>query len=445
MNLPQDFITSMTSLFANPRDAADFFASFSMPRHYGIRVNELKISTSDFVANFADIEPIPWCKQGFYYTGSARPSTNPLYHAGLYYIQEPSAMSAASILNPQPGDKVLDLCASPGGKSTQIASALGGSGLLISNDINYGRIPQLVRNIELAGVQNAIILCERPARLADRFPMYFDKILVDAPCSGEGMFRKDPEAISAWDKNKAARLAIIQREILRDATKMLAPGGFLAYSTCTFNPIENEHIIANFLDNHPDFDSVSINHDKYGVSSANERLTTQNHDAVRIWPHRHRGEGHFIALLQRKGNLGSHIINNHNIPYFTNKFFKDFQSQYLPCLTIPNILEHRDNLLALPGNCPNVNGLNIVRLGLHLGTLKKGRFAPSFALAMALTAADFSQIISLPPDDPRIAAYLGGQTFEISAPDGYSLFCVDGYPLGFAKILNNRLKGRIIK
>ena len=408
MNLPQDFIANTTKLFADPNEAADFFASLQMPRHYGIRVNELKIAAQDFAAIFSDIEPIPWCKTGFYYTGSQPASKNPLYHAGLYYIQEPSAMSAAAILDVQPGDKVLDLCASPGGKSTQIASDLGGNGLLVSNDINYSRMPQLVRNIEMAGVTNGMILCEKPARLAARFPAYFNKILVDAPCSGEGMFRKDPQAIAAWDKNKAARLATIQREILREAAKMLAPGGLLAYSTCTFSPMENEDVINDFLKQHPDFDSVCISHEHYGVSSASLRLITDNADAARIWPHRHRGEGHFIALVRRRAGALSPNIKQQFSSKFANKHFDDFCERYLADRPNARILEHRGNLYALPHICPDVSGLNIVRLGVLLGSLQKGRFTPSYAHAMSLAAANFTHIIDLAPDDPRIAAYLGG-------------------------------------
>ena len=442
MNLPQDFIINMEKLFADSKEAADFFASMDKPRHYGIRANELKISAQNLAAALGNLEPIPWCKQGFYYTDSQPPSKNPLYHAGLYYIQEPSAMSAAAILDARPGDKVLDLCASPGGKSTQIASALGGEGLLVSNEINYGRMPGLVRNIEMAGIKNAVILCEKPARLAARFPSYFDKILVDAPCSGEGMFRKDPEAIAAWDKNKSVRLASIQKDILRDAAKMLAPGGFMVYSTCTFSPLENEDVIEDFLEHHPDFDSMCINHDDFGVSPANAGIITNNAHAARIWPHRHRGEGHFIALLHRRGGNLPSAVKQYTIPKFNNQHYSNFCKKYLT--THPsNILEHRGNLYALPAACPDVTGLNIVRLGLSLGSLKKGRFEPSYALAMSLTATDFTEVIHFETDDPRVAAYLEGQTFEMPVPDGYSLFCVEGHPLGFAKILNGRLKGRI--
>jgi len=444
MNLPEEFILRMQKFFANPVERADFFDSFALRRHFGIRINRLKVSVENFAAFFGNIEPVSWCTDGFYYLDSQPPSRNPLYHAGLYYIQEPSAMSAAAILNPQPGDKVLDLCASPGGKSTQIASALNGEGLLVANDVNYGRMPQLVRNIEMAGVKNAIILCETPARLATRFPVYFDKILVDAPCSGEGMFRKDPEAIISWDRNKSARLAVIQKEILRDAAKMLAIGGYLAYSTCTFSPTENEDVINDFLEQNPDFESVCINHEHFGVSPANMGLVTDNVHAARIWPHKHRGEGHFVALLHKsRGGTLPPDFSQQPLPKFDSKYFDDFCEKHLVNQPKGRILAHRDNLYALPDTCPDVSGLNIVRLGTHLGNLKKRRFAPSYALAMSLTKDDFAQVIDMPIDDKRITKYLGGETFEMSAPDGYSLFCVEGFPLGFARIFGGRLKGRI--
>jgi len=224
---------------------------------------------------------------------------------------------------------------------------------------------------------------------------------------------------------------------------MLAPSGHLVYSTCTFTPSENENIIEDFLQSHPHFDSVCINHKYYGLSPANQGLTTNNSHAARIWPHRHRGEGHFIALLRRRSELHSPAIKQQPNPKFNNKDFNEFCDKYLTSLPSNNILEHRGNLLALPKYCPDVTGLNIVRLGVLLGSLKKNRFEPSYALAMSLTPTDFSQVIDLQSQDPHIIAYLEGQTLEIDAPDGHNLFCVDGYPLGFAKILKGRLKGRI--
>ncbi|MCL2350060.1 MAG: RsmB/NOP family class I SAM-dependent RNA methyltransferase, partial [Defluviitaleaceae bacterium] len=290
--LPQEFIQNMEGFFNDPGELSDFLTSLSLPRQYGYRINTLKTLHSPLSTLHSKI---PWCNTGYYYENqkNAPMGKNPLYQAGLYYIQEPSAMSAAAMLDVQPGEKVLDLCASPGGKSTQIAAALGGEGLLVSNDANMGRIPQLLRNIEMAGIVNSIVLCETPERIAARLQGFFDKVLVDAPCSGEGMFRKDPSAIAAWDVAKPARLAVIQKNILHFAAKTVRAGGFLVYSTCTFNRTENEDIIDDFLLNNGHF-----------------KLIKQE----RIWPHKHRGEGHFVTLLH---NVGADAIRPHSVQQLT--------------------------------------------------------------------------------------------------------------------------------
>jgi len=444
MNLPDDFINNMQELFSDPAEMSAFLASFQERRHFGLRVNTLKISIDEFVKIFDSISQVPWCSTGFYYTGSTPASKNPLYHAGLYYIQEPSAMSAAGVLDVKPGDKVLDLCASPGGKTTQIASALSGSGLLVSNDANLSRIPQLVRNIEMAGITNAVILREKPERLALRFAGYFDKVLVDAPCSGEGMFRKDPEAIAAWDKNKSARLAGIQADILYQASKMVAPRGYLVYSTCTFSQIENENVIDKFLSANQEFCSVAIEHVSFGISPANQGLVTNNSHAARIWPHRQKGEGHFIALLRKKDDISDGFMHSKQAASKnTFKYYDEFCGRHLTSPPSGKIFAHKDTLYALPDDCPDLSGLHTVRPGLLLGALKKNRFVPSYHLAMSLKMSNFSDSINLAPENPLVGRYLSGETFDISASDGYNLFCIEGFPLGFAKIQKGRLKGRI--
>ena len=444
MKLPDDFIKNMQQLFSDPAEMPAFLASFQERRHYGLRVNTLKINTDEFVKIFDNISATPWCNTGFYYTGSTPASKNPLYHAGLYYIQEPSAMSAVSVLDVRPGDKVLDLCASPGGKSTQIASALSGGGLLVSNDANLSRIPQLVRNIEMAGIANAVMMREKPERLAERLSGYFDKVLVDAPCSGEGMFRKDPEAISAWDKNKSARLAAIQTDILHQASKMVAPKGYLVYSTCTFSQAENEDIIDKFLSVNKEFHSVKIDHAALGISPANEGLITKNSYAARIWPHRQKGEGHFIALLRRNSGVVESPIYSKQISAKSSfKDYNDFCGKYLVNPPNGKVFAHKDALYSCPDDCPDLSGLHIIRPGLLLGVLKKNRFVPSYHLAMSLKMSNFASNINLPPESPLVSRYLSGETFDISASDGYNLFCINGFPLGFAKVQKGRLKGRI--
>ncbi|NGZ75692.1 RsmB/NOP family class I SAM-dependent RNA methyltransferase [Saccharibacillus alkalitolerans] len=309
----------------------DFVASYDRPRHAGIRVNTLKIGLEDFkAASPFGLKPIPWCETGFYVDENERPGKHPYYHTGLYYIQEPSAMEPAEALRPEPGDRVLDLCAAPGGKSTQIAAKLEGRGVLVTNDISAERTKALAKNIEMSGVRNAVVLNETPERIAQRFPAYFDKILIDAPCSGEGMFRKDPDAVRQWEKHSVEVCTVMQRDILDTVASMLAPGGRIVYSTCTFSPEENEAMIALFLARHPDFVVGEMPHSPLfapgrpewaaGLAESGGGLSPLLHEpaqggepalrpealaqtarAARIWPHLAEGEGHFVCVLEHTG------------------------------------------------------------------------------------------------------------------------------------------------
>ncbi|CAM3111449.1 RsmB/NOP family class I SAM-dependent RNA methyltransferase [Paenibacillus lupini] len=310
--LPIAFTTKMKSLLGEEYDR--FISSYDDPRLYGIRVNRLKLNGEAWkaISPLGDaIRPIPWVEDGYYYEEGARPGKHPHYHAGLYYIQEPSAMAPVELLDVQPGQKVLDLCAAPGGKSTQIAAKLQGSGVLVSNDNAKERTKALAKNIELAGVRNAVILNEEPSALAPAFGQWFDRILVDAPCSGEGMFRKDESMIAEWEKHSIERCSTMQRHILRDAAAMLAPGGILVYSTCTFSPEENESQIAELLAELPDFEVVQVEPlygwkngqpdwaGEAGRELAPARLASLS-GTVRLWPHHIEGEGHYAAVLRRK-------------------------------------------------------------------------------------------------------------------------------------------------
>ncbi|GGN91249.1 RsmB/NOP family class I SAM-dependent RNA methyltransferase [Saccharibacillus kuerlensis] len=310
----------------------NFIASYERSRYAGIRVNTLKIGLEDFAAiSPFELKPIPWCETGFYVDENERPGKHPYYHTGLYYIQEPSAMEPVEALRPEPGDRVLDLCAAPGGKSTQIAAKLGGRGVLVTNDISAERTKALAKNIEMSGVRNAVVLNETPERIAEKFPAYFDKILVDAPCSGEGMFRKDPDAVRQWEKHSVEVCTVMQRDILDTVASMLAPGGRIVYSTCTFAPEENEAMIALFLARHPDFVVGELPHSPLfapgrpewvaGLVESGGGLSPLLHEAAegeepllsrpeplaqtaraaRIWPHLAEGEGHFVCVLEHTG------------------------------------------------------------------------------------------------------------------------------------------------
>ncbi|OWA33592.1 rRNA cytosine-C5-methyltransferase [Saccharibacillus sp. O16] len=331
IQLPPLFQSRMQGWLGGEYEA--FVASYERPRHVGIRVNTLKIDREAFeaISPFV-LKPIPWCETGFYVDESERPGKHPYYHAGLYYIQEPSAMEPAEALRPEPGDRVLDLCAAPGGKSTQIAAKLQGEGVLVTNDISMERTKALAKNIEMNGVRNAVVLNETPERISEKFPAYFDKILIDAPCSGEGMFRKDPDAIRQWEKHSVEVCTVMQRDILDTVASMLAPGGRIVYSTCTFAPEENEAMIALFLARHPEFVVGELPHSPLfapgrpewtaGLLESGGGLSPLLHEAApdgeplvlsrpealaqtaraaRIWPHLAEGEGHFVCVLEHTG------------------------------------------------------------------------------------------------------------------------------------------------
>ncbi|WP_110945267.1 RsmF rRNA methyltransferase first C-terminal domain-containing protein [Paenibacillus phocaensis] len=280
-SLPPAYLEAVTAMLG-PAEAEAFLASYDAPRAYGLRLNTLKMdptsASADKLANRFALRPVPWCGTGFYYEESTRPGKHPYHAAGLYYIQEPSAMSAVELLDPQPGHTVLDLAAAPGGKTTQIAAKMNGQGLLISNEIHPQRARILAENVERLGIRNAVVTQAAPPALSARFPLAFDRIMLDAPCSGEGMFRKDPEAIREWSPEAVELCAARQWDILQEAVAMLKPGGRLAYSTCTFNRRENEDTIARLLAAYPFLRQIA---------------------EKRIWPHREQGEGHYVALIER--------------------------------------------------------------------------------------------------------------------------------------------------
>lgn len=317
--LPQEFLEKMKKLLGEQYEA--FLASYEQPRQFGLRVNTDKISAAAFerLAPF-HLKKIPWVENGYFYEEQDAPARHPFYYAGLYYLQEPSAMTPASVLPVCPGDRVLDLCAAPGGKATELGAKLRGEGVLVANDISASRAKALLKNIEVFGISNAFVTNEVPAKLAEQFPDFFDKILVDAPCSGEGMFRKDPAAARAWDAQKPFACAKQQKEIIARAAQMLAPGGLLLYSTCTFSPEENEQVIAWLLDARDDMELLEIpRYEGFSpgipaaagedwMAAADEKTgLTKAADltkCVRIFPHRMPGEGHFLALLHKKDPLG---------------------------------------------------------------------------------------------------------------------------------------------
>lgn len=447
---PEAFLTRMQELLGN--DYTAFAETFTLPSLQGLRVNRLKVDRETFLARspFA-LEPIPWVPDGFYFSLPDRPGKHPYHAAGLYYIQEPSAMGIAEVLAPQPGERVLDLCAAPGGKSTHLAAMLGGSGLLVSNEPHPQRAKILSENIERFGVRNALVTNEMPDRLAERFPAFFDRILVDAPCSGEGMFRKDPDACDEWSPEHVTACAVRQLDILDHAATMLRPEGTLVYSTCTFAPQENEAVIEAFLQRHPAFEILyihTIDHFSPGQPEWVEGGRAELAQTARLWPHRLAGEGHYVAHLRktdgepaprRKPSKPMKIA-----PEALNSY-RQFASDTLQTVPEGEFLLFGDQLYITPADLPELKGLKIARPGWHLGTVKKNRLEPSHALALSLPADQFQHTFDLAADSEEVRLYLRGETLSIDSAKGWNVLTVDGFPLGWAKQAGGMLKNHYPK
>ena len=455
MNLPKDYQSKMQEMLGE--EYLQYLDSFNHSYGQTLRVNQLKMEPADFIRRFLLNGQVSWCDTGFYYEGDERLSANPYYHAGIYYLQEPSAMAPAAFLPVEPGDRVLDLCAAPGGKSTALAARLQGEGFLLSNDISASRCKPLLKNMEMAGVTNSVITCEAPEKLAGRFAGYFDKVLVDAPCSGEGMFRREPSMVKSWSAEEVKRYAVLQREILFHAAQMLRPGGYLLYSTCTFAKEEDEQTVEYFLEQHKDFSLQELPLCE-GIEMGRVEWTLHGREDVRncrrFLPHKVKGEGHFAALFKKEESADSSFesvsgdcstkeqkVSKEKIPEAMEDFMRDIPDwkQWKK-----RIFFIKERAFLLPKHCPSLQGLRIVRSGLYLGDCLKKRFEPSQALAMALKSSEYKKSISFPAEDIRIEKYLRGETVEIDNTEikGWTLFCVDGFPLGWGKCNRGRLKNK---
>ncbi|MDE6312782.1 MAG: RsmF rRNA methyltransferase first C-terminal domain-containing protein [Lachnospiraceae bacterium] len=428
MELPVDFLARMKKTLGSEYEA--FLASYEKERACGLRINTLKGDKKEILKKLSfALQPIPWCDTGFYYQEEERPGKHVYHEAGIYYIQEPSAMITAELAQVVPGDVVLDLCAAPGGKTTQLACRLEGEGLLIANEINGKRAAILSQNVERMGISNGIVTNESPQRLRDALSLFFDKIVVDAPCSGEGMFKKEPVAVSEWSLENVKNCAQRQAEILECAAAMLKPGGRLVYSTCTFAEEENEENIAEFVKRHPEFRVESVH---------------------RIWPHKERGEGHFAAVLMKEGDSGrSAFPSGKNAG--KSKLDKQFQKQYevfmaenmkFSCKGQPMLFG--EQLYLLPELSPELKGLKVIRPGLHVGTVKKNRIEPAHALSHALKIDQWKQ--SYPVTEEEAMCFLRGETIPAKGLEkGWCLVCFQEFPLGFGKYSNGILKNHYPK
>lgn len=449
MVLPQDFKNKMQNLLKDEFD--DFLKGYEKDNFYSLRINTLKAQPSDVLGkNLFDFTPVKWCPTGYYYPGNQRPGRHSYHHAGVFYIQEASAMAVVECADIRHGDKVLDLCAAPGGKSTQIATKLDGTGLQISNEIVPNRAKILSQNIERMGIKNAVVTNESPEKLEKVFPAFFDRIIVDAPCSGEGMFRKDPAVVNEWSLAQVDVCANRQGHILESAHKMLAENGIIVYSTCTFSPKENEIAVQKFIDNHPEYLLVKPEVHSFfspGVPQWADSDNAELCNTMRLFPHKIDGEGHFIAVLKKTQGDGCRVKSAKTVsdkkllqPYF------DFEKKFLKDICFDNFILFGENLYAMPEGTPDLSKVKVLRCGLHLGEIKKNRFEPSHSLAMALSKENVKQYVSYDCNSEEMLNYLKGETLEVDDNiKGWCLVCTDGYSVGWAKVTDGTAKNHYPK
>jgi NOL1/NOP2/fmu family ribosome biogenesis protein/precorrin-6B methylase 2 len=372
--------------------------------------------------------PVAWEENG-YYTDEEKLGGSPFHAAGVFYSQEPSAMCAAPLLDVQPYEKVLDLCSAPGGKGTQLACKMDGKGIVVLNEPVLSRAKILSQNVERMGIKNAVVTSELPEKLSAKFAGYFDKILVDAPCSGEGMFRKNAEeALGEWSEENVALCVERQARILDEATKMLREGGRLVYSTCTFASAEDEGQVCDYLQKHPEM-----------------RLIKQE----KLYPHKIDGEGHFVALFEKTARTEeweSRLKDSkRSVTNSGEKAYRDFEKAFFKEKFAFRLHEVNGMLYELPENVFDWKGLQVLRVGVRLGEVKNGRFEPSHSLAMCVKAEECKNVADFSADDERLEKYLRGETIECDIPNGWCVVCVHGLPVGLGKAVNGTIKNHLPK
>lgn len=456
MELPIEFIQRMDLLTGDTH----WREGYALPPRRGLRVNTLKCSSEKLQALWADtygkpLTPTPFAPGTFYVEESHRAGADPLHHAGAYYMQEPSATAAVAALDPQPGERLLDICAAPGGKSTQIAAALQGRGLLWCNEYVAARAQVLLQNLERCGVENAVVSSTDCRLLAKKLPGYFDGVLVDAPCSGEGMFRKEPAALAQWSTALVRRCAERGAEILSASAELVRPGGRLVYATCTFAPEEDECQIASFLETHPEFEleaclqtvgSPGLSRDRLTPFWDTSRWQRRSHlqYSRRIWPGQ-GGEGHYIARLRRAGTAecsegGRVAAYAYSQP---DREFADFYREWTGGEPEGIAQRFGRHIRLLPAGLPSLHGLGVLAAGVPAAVVCTGRLEPAHGLAMA-QGKRFRRRRELSLGDPWVAAYLRGEAIPADAT-GWTAVLVEGIPLGLGKASGGRLNNRYPK
>lgn len=456
INLPQEYCDNMRELLGED-EFNEYIKSFDKKSDMAVRINTLKISVDEWneISSF-DMCPISWTDKGFVINNSDKTilSKHPYYFAGLYYIQEPSAMIPAAILPVEEGDRVLDLCAAPGGKATELAAKLNGTGILVANDISVSRAMALAKNLQMTGARNVVVTAETPDKLSEKFDGFFDKILIDALCSGEGMFRREPRMVKDWLANGPEYYSKLQKEILDKAYTMLKPGGMMVYSTCTFSVMEDEAVIQWFTDKYKDMSICTVEH-KDGFSYGRPDMIENGDDSlkkcIRIFPHRSKGEGHFATLLKKedkdkqsdsendasgpikKKQIRNKALGKNCLSKEKNKDYIDEINQFIKIDGCQDMINIKKDVVSLAVSGINLRGLRVIQDGLILGEIKK-KFEPSPQLALSFGRNEFSRMVDFVADDIEVIKYLKGETIQTdSTLKGWGLVTVDGYPLGWCK------------
>lgn len=435
MNLPQEFLCRMEKMI--PGEFSNFIACYENPSFRGIRLNTLKSDEHTLLKSTGfRLRESPFAKDAYYLDTDIRVGKTPAFHAGMFYAQEPSAASAVTLLQVRPGERVLDLCAAPGGKSTQIAAALQGTGLLWSNEIVRSRAHVLLSNMERMGVKNAVVSCEHPQPLCERLQGYFDKVLVDAPCSGEGMFRKEPEALLHWHADYPGQCAARGREILRSAALALRENGELVYSTCTFSPEENEETVKWFLGEYPDFELLECPMD-FGRPGMDQI-------GVRIYP-MDGGEGHFAVKLRRKSENPCFVQPHVSLREGAEVAgAKDLYAEIFSDKPTSSFTLSGGRFYLLPKDLPRISGLHVLRAGLLFGQMKGRRVEPEHSAFMAHSRDTCRSSLNFMVDDTELLAFLHGEEID-STGRGYTAVCVNSVVTGFGKSSAGRLKNKYPK
>lgn len=445
--LPKNFIDRMKSLKGFNFD--EFQESYKKDPLRGLRVNTLKCKVEEF-QNYVDFElkKVPFCNEGFYIDNTLT-GKSPLHHAGIFYFQEPSAMSAVTALDVKEGMKVLDLCAAPGGKSTQIAAKLCGTGFLLSNEIISSRASILLSNMERCGVRNFAVTNQKVENICSKFEGYFDRVLVDAPCSGEGMFKREPAALTEWSLEATEACAVRQLDILNKASCAVRPNGILVYSTCTFAPCENESVINKFLISHPEFSVDNITH-TFGTAARPDWVNGDSSISLarRIFPS-DGGEGHFVARLIKNDGYVSEVkpFITHEPDKLSLTLFKDFFKSQFSEEIYGSLYQKQDRLFIIPNEAPDLSGLNLLRCGVFAGRIKGNRFEPEHSLYLAANRKKTISEANFELNSKEVLDFLHGE--QVAAPEhcnkGYLSFKAGGFILGFGKMSNGVIKNHYPK